>query len=80
MVEHGAALALCGNHELDALQYATPDGRGGWLRPHIERNLAMHARTQAEFAGRPDEWREWLCWFQTLPLRRVLVVVERGRR
>ena len=68
MVESGAALALCGNHELDSILYGTPDGAGGWLRTHSVANTAMHARTQAEFADRPDEWREWLRWFQTLPL------------
>jgi hypothetical protein len=68
MVEHNAALALCGNHELDAILYATPDGRGGWLRPHVGRHLTMQSRTEAEFTDRPDEWREWLRWLQTLPL------------
>src|SRR5436190_189763 len=53
MVEQGTARALCGNHELDVLLYATPDGHGGWLRPHVERYVTMHARTHAEFADRP---------------------------
>jgi len=68
MVEHGAATALCGNHELDILMHDTPDERGGWLRPRGGRESAMHSRTHAEFADRPDEWRDWLRWFQTLPL------------
>lgn len=68
MVEHGAAVALCGNHELDVLMHDTSDGRGGWLRPHGGRQTAMHARTHAEFADHPQEWREWLRWIQTLPL------------
>jgi len=55
MVDHGAALALCGNHELDALMHDTPDGRGGWLRAHGAIRSAMHARTHAEFADRPEE-------------------------
>ena len=68
MVEQGAALALCGNHELDLLLHDTPDGRGGWLRPHSLRTSSMHTRTHAEFADRPQEWAEWLRWLQTLPL------------
>jgi hypothetical protein len=68
MVEEGAAVALCGNHELDVLMHDTPDGKRGWLRPHGGRQSAMHTRTHAEFADRPQEWREWLRWFQTLPL------------
>jgi hypothetical protein len=94
MVEQGGALALCGNHELDLLMYETPDGRGGWLRPHTPRTSSMHVRTHAEFADRPQEWQEWLRWLQTLPLalelpglRAVhaywddtLVALVRGRR
>jgi hypothetical protein len=68
MVERGAALALCGNHELDVLMHDTPDGRGGWLRPHGGRFTRMHARTHAEFAKHPEEWQEWLRWIQTRPL------------
>lgn len=68
MVECRSAFALCGNHELDVLLHDTPDGRGGWLRPHGGRQSEMHARTHAEFVDRPSEWRDWLRWFQSLPL------------
>jgi hypothetical protein len=68
MAECGEAIALLGNHEMDVLMHDTPDGVGGWLRPHGGRNSAMHARTHAEFAERPEEWREWLGWFRSLPL------------
>lgn len=68
MVEHESAIALCGNHELDVLMYDTPDRRGGWLRSHGEQETALHARTRAEFAAHPHEWKEWLRWFQSLPL------------
>lgn len=68
MVEDGAAVALCGNHELDVLLHDTPDGRGGWLRTHGGRHTALHAQTHREFADRPGEWCEWLRWFQVLPL------------
>ena len=68
MVEEGRALALCGNHELDVLMHDTPDGAGGWLRARGGRDTAMHERTHADFIERPDEWQDWLRWFQTLPL------------
>ena len=69
MVEHGAAIALLGNHELDAVFYATPlPGAGGWLRPHTEKNQEMQTATAAQFRGREREWRDWLDWFQTLPM------------
>lgn len=68
MVDHGSALALCGNHELSVLLHDTPDGLGGWLRPHGGRHTAMHAGTHADFASHAEEWQEWLRWFQTLPI------------
>jgi len=68
MAEGGAAIALCGNHEMDILMHDTPDGNGGWLRTRGGRHTAMHARTHAEFLDRPAEWRDWLRWFQSLPL------------
>lgn len=68
MVEAGDALALMGNHEFNAVIYATPDGKGGHLRPHHESNVAQHAVTLATFAGREEEWAGWLAWFRTLPM------------
>ena len=35
MVESGNALAVMGNHELNAIAFHTPDGGGSHLRPHM---------------------------------------------
>jgi hypothetical protein len=68
MVDAGDALAIMGNHEFNALAYALPDGRGDYLRPHTSKNMAQHAVTMRAFAGREEEWKEWLLWIRQLPL------------
>lgn len=67
MHDGGTALAVPGNHEFNALAYATPDGPD-WLRKHTPKNNEQHEATLEQFAGRADEWRDHLDWFRTLPL------------
>lgn len=68
MVDTGEAVALTGNHELNALHYHTrgPDGKP--LRPHTDDKRHQHAATLEQFDGREDEWRDWLRWFAQLPI------------
>ena len=68
MIDGGAALAVMGNHELNALGYHTPDGAGGFLRPQTAKNVHQHTETLQAFVGRDEEWREYLQWFEKLPL------------
>ncbi len=69
MVEAGTALAVMGNHEYNALCFHTPDGHGGYLRPHTPEKVSQHQATLDQIAVPfPDEWREWLEWFMKLPL------------
>jgi hypothetical protein len=69
MVDAGAALAVMGNHEYNALCFHTPDGRGGYFRPHTREKTRQHQATLDQIVNPyPDEWREWLAWFKTLPL------------
>jgi len=68
MIDGGAALAVMGNHEFDALCYHTVGRDGAPLRANSEKNRTIHAATLAAFADYPDEWREYLAWFRTLPL------------
>ena len=44
MVENGQALAVMGNHELNAVAWATedPEQPGQYLRPHTTKNLKQH--------------------------------------
>src|SRR5258706_3891401 len=47
MIEEGKALAVMGNHELNALAYHTddPDQPREYLRRHIDKNVNQHHRT-----------------------------------
>jgi len=68
MTDAGHAIALMGNHEYNAVAYATPDGRGGYLRSHNATHNKQHVATLAEFTNSQKEWQAYLQWFQTLPL------------
>jgi hypothetical protein len=68
MIEGGEALAVMGNHELNALAYHTedPDSLGEYLRHHTPKNHKQHCRTVEQL--KPDELAAALEWFRTLPL------------
>ncbi|MEO8660882.1 MAG: metallophosphoesterase [Bryobacteraceae bacterium] len=75
MVDRGAAQAVLGNHELNAIAWHTPDLRhpGEYLRPHFselygESNRRQHAKFLAEVEHRPSVHAEIIDWFLTLPL------------
>lgn len=68
MIEEGKALAVMGNHELNALAYHTedPDSPGQYLRPHIDKNVKQHHKTVEQL--KTQEIRFYLDWFRTLPM------------
>ena len=68
MVEDGKALALMGNHELNAVAFHTNDDEGAPLRPHTAKNLAQHKATLESFAGREEELADHIEWFKGLPM------------
>lgn len=68
MVDGGSALAVMGNHEFNALCYHTTGRHGAPLRAHSKKNRTQHEATMAAFADYPEEWRDYLAWFRTLPL------------
>ena len=71
MVEGGAALAILGNHEYNALAFWQQDPEGGYLRPHKPNNILQHIETIRAFrvpALFRGEWQSYLEWFLTLPL------------
>lgn len=70
MVEAGSAECLLGNHEFNAVCWATPDPTksGAWLRCHDRPgNRAQHQAFLAEVEGKPVH-QELIAWFKTLPL------------
>ncbi len=68
MVEAGGAVALMGNHELNALHYHRKDSGGRFLRPHREDKTRQHLSTLKQFRNRAKDWERWLCWMEGLPL------------
>jgi hypothetical protein len=67
MVEGGHAVAIMGNHELNAVAYHTLDSRGNPLRAHSQQNREQHEATLKAFSAHASEWAEWLEWFKRLP-------------
>ncbi len=67
MVDAGDALAIMGNHEFNAVCYATPDGKGDYLRSHEPKNVKQHSATLNQFVGHEREWGQWLAWMKHLP-------------
>lgn len=72
MVDGGAAQAVLGNHETNALAYATPRnaaqvpvGPRDWCRPRVGRNISIHAETLRQVSA--EAWSRWLDWFRTIP-------------
>lgn len=71
MVVSGNAHMVMGNHEFNALTYCTR-GRSGsgreYLRAHIPRNTRQINETLEQFANHPQDWKDFLEWFVTIPL------------
>jgi hypothetical protein len=74
MVDSGAAKALMGNHEFNAIAWYTedPDHPGKHLRPRDgeigAKNAHQHRAFLEELGHRPDEYRRVIDWFYTLPV------------
>ncbi|MEX1196335.1 MAG: metallophosphoesterase [Pseudohongiellaceae bacterium] len=69
MVEAGHALAVMGNHEFNAVLYATPDPKdGGYLREHSEKNREQHQEFLQAVGEGSALHRELIDWFGSLPV------------
>lgn len=75
MVDGGSARMVLGNHEFNALAYATewPAGSGKYLRPHDDpdnpvgaKNEKQHAEFLEQVTG--EARADYLAWFRTQPL------------
>ena len=66
MVDAGSAQIVMGNHEFNAICWATRDPKTGTpLRQHSDHNRAQHK----EFLALPaQDQARWVEWFKTLPL------------
>ena len=69
MIESGVAKAVMGNHEYNAIAYATPDEeRGGYLRAHSEKNRGQHEAFLEAYTDHPAAYADVIEWFKTLSL------------
>lgn len=70
LIESGRAVAVMGNHELNAILFHRK-GTGG--RPHLKKNLRQHQSFIAHFGIATSQALDWTRWFlQALPLWRDL--------
>ena len=67
MVDSGDAIALCGNHEHNAICFNTKI-EGGYLRDHSIKNFKQHAETLLQYLGRQSDYDDTIEWFKSLPL------------
>jgi len=68
MVDAGSAKIVMGNHEFNALAYATEDPRnpGSFLRQHDTKNDRQHAAFLEQL--NVEQKSHYLAWFRTIPL------------
>lgn len=69
----GDAIAVMGNHELNAILYHTRGTawgaeQDGWMRAHTAKNRQQHGSFLAEYPDDDDARRRVLAWFLSLPL------------
>lgn len=70
MLENDAALAVIGNHEFNAVAYATPNPQkdGEFLRRHSDKNYNQHAAFLEQVGEGSALHQEFIEWFKTLPI------------
>ncbi len=68
MVKEGSALAVLGNHELNAIAYQTRESASSqrFMRPRDEKNFNQHKQTLHQLSS--SELASYIEWFRTLPL------------
>jgi len=70
MVEQGAAKAIMGNHEYNAVAWATEDplAPGEYLRPHNAKNTKQHQEFLSQVGEHSPTHQAFIEWFKTLPV------------
>lgn len=70
MCSHGSALCIMGNHEYNAVCYATehPLNKGEYLRAHTERNLKTHQAFIDAYIDDREGYERDIAWMKELPL------------
>lgn len=69
MVNAGSALAIMGNHEFNAICYATQtDNKSNYLRKHNDKNKEQHQAFLNEYPLGSPEHHDMISWFKSLPV------------
>lgn len=68
MQEAGQAQVIMGNHEFNAIAWATPDGQGDYLRRHTAKNEHQHKAFLQEAHQDLGWYADTIAWFKQLPL------------
>ncbi|MCP3850784.1 MAG: metallophosphoesterase [Gammaproteobacteria bacterium] len=69
MIDNEFALAIMGNHEYNAIAYATADiDKKKYLREHSVKNDKQHQAFLDEYPFKSLDYMEVIEWFKTLPL------------
>jgi hypothetical protein len=68
MTDQGNALAILGNHEINALLYHLKDDNKEPLLPSIGKRFQSVYQTVYQFKDNPKEWKGYRKWLRTLPL------------
>jgi hypothetical protein len=68
MCDVGSARAVLGNHEFNAIGWATPNGKGGFYRDHSSQNTRQHAEFLRAFEEGSSDYEDVIRWFKTLPV------------
>ena len=72
LIEDDDAVAVMGNHELNAILFHRLDSNGQPLRARDDKNRAQHRSFIERFGIGSDDALDWTEWFLTLPLWRDL--------
>jgi hypothetical protein len=68
MCEAGAASAVMGNHEFNAIGWADQNEDGGFLRSHSEKNARQHAKFLHQIDEASADHKDAVRWFRSLPI------------
>jgi len=68
LVDKGLAYCIMGNHEFNAIGWATVDSHGQPLRKHSEQNRKQHEVFLAQVGNDIEQYQYWIDWFKRLPL------------
>ncbi|MGB5444364.1 MAG: metallophosphoesterase [Psychromonas sp.] len=67
LVDNNYAYCLLGNHEFNAIGWATKLKTGQWARPHSAHNFKQHQCFLEAVGEGSEQHSYWINWFKTLP-------------